>query len=206
MRKGSIGVGTTADMDGDEAQDDVALMLAFQKGSEEAFVTLYRRHRDHMISYCTRLLLNQAEGEEAAQDAFIKLYSARKRYKPQGPLSTYLFRIATNHCFNLKARVGRKRRAPAEHLDEQPAPNPAPDTIAQQKQLRGLVRRAIANLPQRQGAALVLCHHLGMRYRDVAEVLGVSEGAVKSLVHRARETLVQELCPTKHVEMRHAMP
>ncbi|HEX2675716.1 MAG TPA: sigma-70 family RNA polymerase sigma factor, partial [Polyangiales bacterium] len=100
---------------------DAALMLEFAHGDEEAFVKLYRSYRDRMVGYCMRLLGDLAQAEEAAQDVFLKLYGARASYQPQSRFSTYLYRIATHHCWNLRARLDRtlvKRGvAVEEHAD-----------------------------------------------------------------------------------------
>src|SRR6476619_6255361 len=87
---------------------DVALMLAFTKGREEAFLQLYQRHRDRIVTFTGRMLGDRAQAEEAAQDVFLKLYRARDSYEPRSRFSTFLYRIATNHCLNVQSRVERK--------------------------------------------------------------------------------------------------
>src|SRR5687768_13647033 len=87
---------------------DVALMLAFARGEEDAFVELYERHRDRIVRFTLRMLGDPAQAEEAAQDVFLKLYRTRGSYEPTSRFSTFLYRIATNHCLNLQARVERK--------------------------------------------------------------------------------------------------
>lgn len=169
-------------------------MLAFQKGDEEAFVTLYRRYRDRLVNFCRRFLGSEALGEEAAQEAFLKLHKARQRYAPKSRFSTYLFRIATNHCLNQVARVEHKLTHPDADGAAQPA-EPDQEQAAERREVRVALGRALALLPDKQRAALVLCHYEGMSYREAALVLEVTEGAVKSLVHRARERMVRELQP-----------
>ena len=73
---------------------DVALMLEFTKGREDAFVELYQRHRDRIVSFTGRMLGDRAQAEEAAQDVFLKLYRARESYEPRSRFSTFLYRIA----------------------------------------------------------------------------------------------------------------
>lgn len=175
---------------------DVALMLAFAKGQEDAFVELYRRHRNRIVSFTRRMLGDQAQAEEAAQEVFLKLYRARAGYQPKSRFSTFLYRIAANHCLNLRARLEHKlvqRNHDAENCTE-------PETTDQhqklaQKELRAALSAALAKLPDRQRAALLLVHYEGLSYREAADSIDVSEGAVKSLIHRARAALTTELEP-----------
>ncbi len=175
------------------ADPDAALMLAFRDGDEAAFVKLYERYRDRLVNYCRRILGQAALGEEAAQEAFLKLYRARPSYAPKSRFSTFLYRIATNHCLNVRARHDFKSGVAAE--EETPASGADPERAFVDEQRRQALGEALGALPERQRAALVLCHYQGMSYRETAAVLEVSEGAVKSLVFRARESLVVTLGP-----------
>lgn len=176
-----------------EADADAALMAAFAQGDEEAFVTLYRRYRDRMVNFARRLLGDQALAEEAAQDVFLKLYRARDRYRPSSRFSTFIYRIATNHCLNIKARHEHKltdRSAVAEDL----ATSSAQQALdVERHELQRALRAALAKLPQKQRAALLLCHYEGMSYAEAAQVVEVSESAIKSLIHRARDRMSKEL-------------
>jgi RNA polymerase sigma-70 factor (ECF subfamily) len=175
---------------------DVALMLAFARGQEDAFVELYNRHRDRIVSYARRILRNQAQAEEAAQDVFLKLYRARDSYSPRSRFSTFLYRIATNHCLNIRARVEHKLVARDVEAAERPAgPGDAQDRALDRKAMREHLDAALRTLPDRQRAALVLVHYEGMSYREAADTIEVTEGAMKSLIHRARAAMIQELEP-----------
>ena len=124
----------------------------------------------------------------------LKLYKARDKYKVRSRFSTYLFRIATNHCINLQARRDNKlvdRHKPVE--DRQIASPDQVDKQFERKRLRELLSRTLGALPDNQRSAMVLCHYEGMSYREAAESLDVSESSVKSLIHRARARLMQEL-------------
>jgi DNA-directed RNA polymerase specialized sigma24 family protein len=110
-----------SDADHTKHQDpDVELMLAFQAGDEQAFTTLYEKYRDRLVNYSRRFLIDRARGEEAAQDVFLKLYRARARYQPVSRFSTYLFRIATNHCLNVLQRHDQKLVDRGTELSERP--------------------------------------------------------------------------------------
>ncbi len=174
---------------------DAILMQRFCAGNEEAFVKLYERYRNRMVSFAKRLLGDQATAEEAAQDVFLKLYKTRDRYRVESRFSTFLYRIATNHCLNIKARHEHKltdRYAVAD----QSARSEADQTTAVEKgELRSALTAALTTLPENQRAALVLCHYEGMSYGEAAKVIDVSVSAIKSLIHRARDRMMQELAP-----------
>ena len=176
---------------------DVALMLAFAKGREDAFVELYQRHRDRNVSFTGRMLGNRAQAEEAAQDVFLKLYRARESYEPRSRFSTFLYRIATNHCLNLQSRIERKLLDRERQVEAIGGPRAGEQQLELERQrLREALATALAKLPERQRAALLLVHYEGLSYREAAEAIDVTEPAIKSLIHRARGTLMVALAPT----------
>jgi RNA polymerase sigma-70 factor (ECF subfamily) len=170
-------------------------MVGFQHGDEEAFVTLYRRYRDRIINFCRRLVGSQALGEEAAQETFLRLYRARARYRPESQFSTYLYRIAKNLCLNLRHRREHALLVRDRPVDGEPATAAAQDSLTHNKQVRMAINQALSSLPDKQAAAFVLCHHEGLSLKEASEVMGLSEGAIKSLVFRARAALVTRLEP-----------
>ena len=103
---------------------DAELMLTFCRGQEDAFVELYRRYRDRIVAFCRRIVGTDAQAEEAAQDVFIKLYRARDGYTQRSRFSTFIYRIAANHCLNLQARVEHKHLVRGVEIDARPAPRP----------------------------------------------------------------------------------
>ncbi|MEM6734320.1 MAG: RNA polymerase sigma factor [Myxococcota bacterium] len=176
-------------------------MLRFQDGDEEAFVQLYRTYRDRIVAFTTRMLGTASMGEEAAQDVFLKLYNARKRYQPTARFSTYLYRIATRHCLNLKERHSFKKTSGGLDSDRERSASTTPDDATRRSELREALNQALGKLPEKQRAALVLVHYEGQSYRECAETLGVSESALKSLIHRARGQLTQLLDPELSLPM-----
>jgi RNA polymerase sigma-70 factor, ECF subfamily len=173
---------------------EVELMVAFCRGDEEAFVELYRRYRDRIINHSRRLLNDAGRAEEASQEVFLRLYQTRRSYQPLSRFSTFIFRIATNYCLNICARSENKLV-----VDSQPSSYPVADpsqgqeeTVAQ-RQLRKTLTDGLATLPAKQRAALVLCHYEGLSYLEAAETLEVSESALKSLIHRARQSMIAYL-------------
>jgi RNA polymerase sigma-70 factor (ECF subfamily) len=135
------------------------------------------------------------------------VYAARSRYRPDSRFSTYIYRVAKNHCLNLRARREHALVDRSQEAADQPAATATPAEGAEQAQLRLALMRALALLPDTQATALVLCHYEGMSQQEAAAVLEVSESAVKSLVFRARERLVELLRPELvEGKVRHAGP
>lgn len=179
---------------------DVQLMLRFQQGSEEAFVQLYHRHRDRVCNLARRLLGSQADGEEAAQEIFLKLYALRTRYEPRSRFLTFLLRMTINHSLNVKARHERSRRdSSADVHTVARLDGHTPEGAAVHTQLRESIAAALKKLPDKQAAAFVLCHFDGQSCAAAADILEVSEGAVKQLIFRARASLSQSLAALAEV-------
>jgi RNA polymerase sigma-70 factor (ECF subfamily) len=170
---------------------DAALMLAFQRGDEASFRTLYERNARAMVAFCHHLVRDAARAEELAQDVFVKLHAARDRYRPTARFKTFLYRIASNHCLNelrrgeyaaRTARLGGEEQADPDALASDAA---TPEEAARGAALERAVARLLARLPEKQRAALVLCRFEGLSYEEIAAVLDTTVSAVKSLVHRA---------------------
>ena len=186
--------GRVASDDFAETDEEVSLMLDFCRGNQDAFIQLYRRYRDRMVAHARRMLDDQAGAEDAAQEVFLKLYRARDSYQPRSRFSTFLFRIATNHCLNQCARLERKLTTTDAYCGAGFASREGdPDRAYDRDRLRQALGRALRALPDKQRAALLLCHYEGFSYREAAEMVDVSESALKSLVHRAREAMIREL-------------
>ena len=185
----------TGAADGTLAVDDpdVALMLRVQAGDQTAFPELFRRLGPRVLQYARRLVGSDALAEEVAQDVFVQIFRFRHRYRPQSRLATWVFTITTNLCLNELRRPERKLRVDLadEHgLDRVPDPRAAtPEEGAATRELSRRLEAAVAELPPKQRAALLLSRIDGLAYKDVGEALGCSEGAVKALVFRATHAL-----------------
>lgn len=182
----------------DVADEDVRLMLAFRDGDAGAFETLFHRWSARLLRYLERLVRDPAVAEELVQEAFLRVHRARDRYVPEARFSTWLYRIATRLALNELRRPRRRdphRSTDADDAPPLPAPGPAVDECVDAR-LRGAgVLSALAQLPERQRAALWLSAVDGLSYGEVAAALDVTESAVKSLVHRARSTLAERVKP-----------
>jgi RNA polymerase sigma-70 factor (ECF subfamily) len=177
---------------------DAALMVAFQGGDESAFRSLFEKYGRAMVAFCHHFVRDAARAEELAQEVFLKLHRSAARYQPTARFRTFLYRIASNHCLNELRRGEYGARRAREVSDDGGADGsePAdPDSLAgsganpEEVALAAALGRAVedllARLPEKQRAAFVLGRLEGLSYDEIAEVLGTTVPAVKSLVHRA---------------------
>jgi RNA polymerase sigma-70 factor (ECF subfamily) len=189
-----------------EFSDDpgVQWMLAYQAGDESAFDRLVEAYSPQVYALLTRFLGARSNREDMVQEVFLRVIRARDRYQPAARFSTWLYRIAFNLSVNESQRASGKEfqsdasgadgAADLDRMDEitdERAADPGAH-LAQSDVVRA-VRRAIARLPENQRMVLILAKYEEMAYADIANVIGSSEKAVKSLVHRARENLRGEL-------------
>jgi RNA polymerase sigma-70 factor (ECF subfamily) len=170
----------------DEALSDEALMLRVGRGDAAACRTLVERHLPRMVAFARRLLGNQSDAEDVAQEVFLRLWSRAADWRPEAKLSTWMHRVALNLCRD------RMRRVAPPPLEEAPEPaDPAPSATdgVRRAELAERVERALTGLPERQRAALALCHYQGLSNTEAAEVLGVRVAALESLLSRGRRAL-----------------
>jgi RNA polymerase sigma-70 factor (ECF subfamily) len=192
-----------------ECQDtDAALMDRVRQGDREAFEALVLRYQQPVLSFVHRILRDGAEAEDVAQHTFVQIWRAAHRYRSSARFSTWLFTIARNLCLN---EIRRRARHPAESLDASGAEDDqaparqhadvaaegAPDLLVREELVQK-VDEAIAELPENQRTALLLCREEEMSYEEIAQVLDTSVSATKSLIFRGRETLKQRLKPYLH--------
>ena len=181
---------------------DLDLMLRVRQGDASSFEELLRRYRTPLVRYFCRLVRDQALAEDLAQEAFLRVYNARHRYRPDARFTTWLYRIATNLALNaIRDAKGRQLQDTANSGEEGETSFEFVDTRASVEQEmietdRGrMIREAIESLPENQRAAVILHKYQDVDYRQIAKVLKVSESAVKSLLFRAYETLRVRLEP-----------
>ena len=183
---------------------DVQLMLRFSQGDSRAFQDLFAKYSAAVVNFAFQYVGSRARAEEIAQDVFVQVFRWRERYRPKARFSTWLFRIARNHCLNELRRGeyrvsvetcdpspdedgGENRREPAD-----PNPGRGEDLLAA-REAEDTIRATLARLPPNQRAALVLSRMEGLSYAEAAQVLGCSEKAIKSLVFRATQSLREAL-------------
>jgi len=171
-------------------------MLRVKEGDGASFGVLLDKHRSSVVHFLYRMVQNQPVAEELAQEVFLRVYRSRSTYEPTAKFTTWLFRIATHLALNA-IRDGKNERL-QEHLDDDSSDMPVrqiPDSqpsveefMVYQAKLDE-VRRAVATLPDKQRAAVLMHKYEEMEYAQIAKVLNCSESAVKSLLFRAYETL-----------------
>jgi RNA polymerase sigma-70 factor, ECF subfamily len=179
---------------------DVQLMLRFQKGEIGAFQQLFQKYSPSVINFAGHFLGNRARAEEIAQEVFFQVYRWQTRYEAKAKFSTWLFKIAHNHCLNEvrkgEYRVSKESIGPQEDAEGDKRERQLPDTnsskgeeVLAAKQAARRIEEILQRVPETQRTALMLSRLEGMSYQEVAEVLGVTEKAVKSLVFRATQSL-----------------
>jgi RNA polymerase sigma-70 factor (ECF subfamily) len=179
---------------------DAQLMLRIREGDETSFALLLERHRRPVVNFLYRMVQNQAISEELAQEVFLRVYRSRERYEPTAKFTTWLFRIATHLALN-SLRDGKKEKGQEslneELLDGQVRQVEDRQPTVEQRMLNQArlteVRNAIQALPPKQRAAVLMHKYQEPEYARIAEALGCSESALKSLLFRAYETLRSRL-------------
>jgi RNA polymerase sigma-70 factor (ECF subfamily) len=184
---------------------DAALMLRVKRGDRAAFAELVDKYKQPVMNFIFRSLRDETEAEDLAQNVFLQVYKSRSRYKQTAKFSTWLFTIARNLCLN---ELRRRSRHPAESLEETHTANEdqptrqfedksqiaAPDKVLQ-GELIEKIEEALAELPENQRSAMLLCRQDDLSYEEIAKVLRCSLSATKSLIHRGREALKEKLKP-----------
>ena len=188
---------------GAEATSDAEVMLRVKAGDQPAFDYLVQKYRRPLVSFMYRMARNAAVAEDLAQEVFLRVYRSRESYEASAKFTTWLYRIATNLAVNHARDTRHERPEVTVSLDE---PDEAtgmtmdlPDgemtaeqAMVRRERLTG-IRRKIEALPERQRLAVVMHKYQQMDYRQIAEVLELSESATKSLLFRAYETLREQL-------------
>ena len=175
---------------------DAQLMIRVKEGDGASFGLLLEKHRSSVIHFLYRMVQNQAVAEELAQEVFLRVYRSRANYEPTARFTTWLFRIATHLALNA-LRDGKYRRAEASLDADTPESStrqvfdtrPSVEQVMVRQVRLDEIRRAIAALPEKQRAAVLMHKYEEMEYSQIAKTLNCSESAVKSLLFRAYETL-----------------
>jgi RNA polymerase sigma-70 factor (ECF subfamily) len=182
---------------------DAAVMLRVAAGDEGSFNFLVGKYHRPMIHFLYRMVHNQAVAEELAQEVFLRVYRARDSYRAEARFTTWLYRIATNLAVNHARDTRHERSAQTIYLDAPDEETGATPDVAddeptvEQRLLRDermtAIRSHVMALPERQRMAVLMHKYQGMDYRQIGEVLKLSESATKSLLFRAYQTLREKL-------------
>ncbi len=178
---------------------DEDLMMKCRKGDIGAFELLVRRYQNPLINYIHRFINDYHRAEDLSQETFLRVFKSASRYKPTASFKSWLYTIATNLCRNEIRNRSRRNTCFLEELVEEGEDvyhteimqdtRYLPDVLLEKKEQRQIIRKTLAQLPDNQRVALTLVTYQDLRYEEVAEILGCSVGAVKALIHRARQKM-----------------
>ena len=178
-------------------ETELELVQLARRGDLEAFAELARRYQDELVNYIAKFCGSSDDANDVAQEALVKAFTKLGSFKGNSSFKTWLYRIATNHCIDA---ARKQQRVPAPlSIDTEPEEGRAlVDTLEADGEplsqltaweLQREVRKAILQLPPKLRAVLVLHDLQGLQYSEIAEVIGVPLGTVKSRIHNAREQL-----------------
>jgi RNA polymerase sigma-70 factor (ECF subfamily) len=179
---------------------DVLLMLQTKAGDPEGFNLLVLRYRGELVGYLARLVANHAVAEELAQETFLRAYRSRHTYVPTAKFRTWLYSIGMRLALNWIRDT--HRRHPCEPLqgnrpDGRPRefadPNPLADQMMERSEAARVVKQALDELPERQRTVVIMHKYQDLTYEEIAEVLGSTPQAIKSLLFRAHSALRDRL-------------
>ena len=184
----------------DAAAQDLAWMARVKLGDTEALRELIEAHQNRIIGTVTKMLGDDSDAEDIAQQVFIRVWKSAARYEPTAKFTTWLFKITRNLVFN---ELRRRKRHPAQSLDaasddDRPMQAPdhsakAPDTALLDEEMQSAIQRAIDELPETQRMAVILRRYDDIPYEEIGEILDLSVPAVKSVLFRARTELREKL-------------
>jgi RNA polymerase sigma-70 factor (ECF subfamily) len=191
----------------DELESDSYLVERCLDGDVAGFEKLVSRYQNKIMGYVGRMTNgDREEAEDITQEAFIKAYRNLDSFRGQASFSTWLYKIATNLCID-RARTRKRRPQQAYSLDEpfdkeeEGGGREIADTRfepskgVERDELRSLVRQTVAEMPEKQRQVLIMCDLQGMPYENIAEVLSIPLGTVKSRIFHARADLARRLKP-----------
>ncbi|HEY5329645.1 MAG TPA: sigma-70 family RNA polymerase sigma factor [Acidobacteriaceae bacterium] len=183
--------------------DDAGIMLELRAGNMDAFDILLAKYRKPIIHFMYRMVHNQAIAEELAQEVFLRVYRSRETYRAEARFSTWLYRIATNLGVNHARDTKRERSASTIYLDEPDSETgttpdvadatPSAEAKMLSRERMNAIRQHVMALPERQKAAVLMHKYEGLDYKQIGDVLKLSESATKSLLFRAYQTLRDKL-------------
>ncbi len=183
--------------------NDAEVMLRVKAGDETAFAYLVQKYRRPMVSFMYRMSHNAAAAEDLAQEVFLRVYRSRESYEAAAKFTTWLYRIATNLAVNHARDTRHERPENMVSLDEPddetgltvdvPDDSATAEETIMKRERMAAIRQRVQALPERQRTAVIMHKYQQMDYRQIAEVLKLSESATKSLLFRAYETLRGQL-------------
>lgn len=177
------------------------LIARLRRRDSAAFELLVKAHQDRVYDFCVRMMSDREEAFDLTQEIFLSIHNHLDKFRFDAKLTTWIYRIARNHCLNRLKYLKRRGRGRSDEYTEanelsitQAIGGPErPDDAAIGKDARALVHRAIQELDEDQRGLVVLRDVEGLSYEEIMEITELPEGTVKSRLHRAREKLVEIL-------------
>ena len=178
---------------------DKELMLRVRGGDMAAFEELYARYSRPLLNFLYRLTWDRAFAEDLVQEVFLRLWKGRARYRPTGKFTTYLFQIAKNHWLNEREKRNRRISPVSLEAGADESSNGLRDAVGSgergpmartlDKELGERIAAAVGKLSEKLRLVFVLGQLDGMRYADIAEILGIPVGTVKSRMSNAEKAI-----------------
>lgn len=180
------------------ADGEKDLLHRAQKGDLTAFEQLISGYQKKVFNIALKMLGNHEDASEAAQEALIKVFRSISGFKEESSISTWIYRIATNTCLD---ELRKRKNNRVVYLDEEiklddnevtrqiEDDRPTPDILAEQKEIRGIVQKAVSMLSEDYRTVIVLRDIQGFSYQEIASITRCPEGTVKSRINRARQEL-----------------
>ena len=173
--------------------NDTELIRRFKDGSPAAFEELVRKYQNRIYNLCRYMLQDRDDSQDAAQEVFLKACSRAKDFRADSALYSWLYRIAVNTCLDYKKKAFPEQLEDEALLESVATSEPSPEQRYQSKEIGHALQSALQKLPEHLRAAIVLKEIEELSYEEIAEVLQISLGTVKSRISRAREELRQIL-------------
>jgi RNA polymerase sigma-70 factor (ECF subfamily) len=173
-------------------RSDEALMEATRDGELEAFEQLVERHRDTAVAVAYRVVGQEADAEELAQEAFLKIFEAANRYEATASFTTYLYRVVTNLCYDRLEKNQPHSMEPSRGMNHRGGEDDPEETLLRREENQA-IQSALQSLPTRQRIAITLQQFEDLSYAEIAEAMDVTEKAVERLIARARDQLHEVL-------------
>ena len=173
------------------------LVARLKRREPAAFELLVKTRKDRVYDFCVRMLGDREEAFDVTQDVFVSIHGHLENFRSDATLSTWIFRIAKNHCLNRLKYLKRRGRGKSDELGDVPeqvigealGPPGQPDELIEAARQKALIHRAVSQLEEDQRVLVVLRDIEGLSYEEIVEITDLAEGTVKSRLHRAREKL-----------------
>jgi RNA polymerase sigma-70 factor (ECF subfamily) len=184
-----------------DRNSDLQLIRKCKRGHEPSFEKLLERYRSPVYGLCYRMTRSAEDARDLAQEIFIKVFSLLDRYDETYAFSSWLFKIATNHCID-HLRRNRLRFLPLEQQSgpsgeefelQLPDSGPQPDRVLERKEAMDRLEEVISSLPPHYRIITLLRHDQQLSYEEIATILDLPLGTVKARIHRARNLILQAL-------------